>query len=118
MYEFRPEAGHTISQFGSIGATISHLVDTSNINIVCIHLAQNGLVGYHPATDNQLFLVLQGEGWVRGENQNPVTITNGQAAFWQAGEWHESGTEHGMMAMVIEGKTLNPARDMHPLDVL
>ena len=118
MYEFRPEAGHNISQFGSVGAAITHLVDTSDMNVVCMYLTQNGLVGYHQATDNQLFLVVQGEGWVRGENQNPVAITSGQAAFWQAGEWHESGTEHGMMAIVIEGKTLNPTRDMQPLNVL
>jgi hypothetical protein len=32
----------------------------------------------------------------------------GQAAFWIAGEWHESGTESEMMAIIIESDSLDP----------
>jgi len=50
----------------------------------------------------QLFLVVQGEGWVRGESPETRSITTGYAAFWEKDEWHESGTESGMTAIVIE----------------
>ena len=32
----------------------------------------------------------------------------GQAAFWQAGEWHETRTTSGLTAIIVEGERLNP----------
>jgi len=65
---------------------------------------------------DQLFLVVEGEGWVRGKDDSkPVPISAGQAAFWEAGEGHESGSEEGMVAMVIEGEKLNPESYMQLL---
>ncbi|WP_245752285.1 cupin domain-containing protein [Planifilum fulgidum] len=58
---------------------------------------------------NQLFLVVSGSGRVRGEASDRVPIRAGEAVFWEAGEGHESGTETGMTAIVIEGSVLNPA---------
>jgi hypothetical protein len=37
-----------------------------------------------------------------------MNIKAGQAAFWISGEWHESGTEFGMRAIVIESDSLDP----------
>jgi hypothetical protein len=36
-----------------------------------------------------------------------------QAAFWEPGEEHESGSETGMVALVIEGDSLNPDQFLH-----
>ena len=36
-------------------------------------------------------------------------IVPGQAAFWQIGEWHESGTETGLSAVVVESESLDPS---------
>jgi hypothetical protein len=39
-----------------------------------------------------------------------------EAAFWEAGEWHETGSDGGLVALVIEsphlaaGKHLGPVR--------
>jgi quercetin dioxygenase-like cupin family protein len=62
----------------------------------------------HPATMPQLFLVIEGAGWVRVEGDEKVSVSKGTAVFWEAGEQHESGTETGMVAIVIESPTLNP----------
>jgi quercetin dioxygenase-like cupin family protein len=60
------------------------------------------LIGYHQAKVPQLFLVLQGQGWVRGESPQKTTIEPGRAAYWETGEWHEAGTETCMTAIIIE----------------
>jgi hypothetical protein len=60
----------------------------------------------------QLFLVLAGEGWVRGAESDRIQIEPGQAAFWTTGEWHESGSETGMTAVVIESPALDPSQFM------
>jgi quercetin dioxygenase-like cupin family protein len=68
----------------------------------------------HPAPSAQLFYVISGEGWVRtaGETQ-PVRA--GQAIRWEAGTNHESGSDTGLKALVIEadrvdGSVLVPHR--------
>jgi hypothetical protein len=46
-------------------------------------------------------------GWVRVEGGNPIPIQTGIAAFWEAGESHESGSEQGMSVTIIESKQLD-----------
>ena len=60
-----------------------------------------------------LFLVVQGEGWVHGEESDRTRIRAYQAAYWEKGEWHESGTETGMTAIIIEGEN-SISRNYHP----
>ncbi|WP_031305720.1 cupin domain-containing protein [Brevibacillus panacihumi] len=109
-FRFDRQVGHEIKQYESINAAISRIVRTQGpVSIGCIRIGPKGVLGYHPAVVDQLFLVVEGEGWVRGKDDSePVPISAGQAAFWEAGEGHESGSEEGMIAMVIEGEKLNP----------
>jgi mannose-6-phosphate isomerase-like protein (cupin superfamily) len=79
-----------------------------------VFLGPNGFVGRHPTVKPQLFLVVRGVGWVRADSperagsDERVRIIPGQAAYWEAGEWHESGSVTGMVAIVIEGEGLSP----------
>lgn len=103
IYRFDAETGVQIDQYGSLNLILSRVAYlTSNAWISCMHIGANGLVGYHQATTPQLFLVVDGEGWVRGESPERIAITAGCAAFWEKDEWHESGTKSGMTAVVIE----------------
>lgn len=116
LFRFDPEAGREIGEYGSSGLTISrvvHLLEGATVN--CAYLAANGMIGYHQAAASQLFLVVQGEGWVRGESPDRMPIRAGQAAFWGKGEWHESATEIGMTAIIIEGIDVDPAELMPPV---
>ena len=116
LFRFDPEAGKEIDRYGSSGFTISkvvHLVGESVVN--CAYLAANGAIGHHQATTPQLFLVMQGRGWVRGELPNRIPIEAGQAAYWEQEEWHESGTETGMTVIIIEGMNFDPAKFMPPV---
>ncbi len=113
IFRFDAASGRTINQFDSVHVTFSKVLRTTEgVSIGCMHLGPQGVVGYHPAVVPQLFLVVQGEGWVRGEDEERIRIEAGQAAFWEAGEGHESGTENGMTALVIEGEQLDPASYM------
>lgn len=106
IFCFAETAGLEIDNYGSknvIFTRITRLTDKVDIN--CMHIKPKGLVGYHQATIPQLFLVVHGEGWVRGTTSERVKIRRGQAAYWEAGEWHESGTDTGMMAILVEIET-------------
>lgn len=117
LFRFDQLAGRTIDRFDSVNATISRIMRTpGSVQIGCIHLGESGVVGYHPAVCPQLFLVVNGEGWVCGEDQKRVRVGPGQAAFWTTGEGHESGSEAGMTAIIIEGEGLDPASFMPQID--
>ncbi|WP_326238358.1 AraC family ligand binding domain-containing protein [Alkalihalophilus marmarensis] len=68
-------------------------------------------MGYHQAAVPQLLLIIEGEGWVRTENE--ILSTNkGDAVFWEKGEWHETRTDNGLTAISIESTDLNPEKFM------
>lgn len=97
---------HAIEQFNSQHASAVHIASTA-LHVVVIRLEAGGVLGYHQAASNQLFVVIEGEGMVCGEDRDDrQPIQNGQAVFWESGEWHETTTEHGLTAMVLEGKAL------------
>ncbi|HLZ22315.1 MAG TPA: hypothetical protein VKQ30_09350 [Ktedonobacterales bacterium] len=113
LFRFDTSAGHPITRFGSAGLVLSPIQrGAGEFQLGCMHLEAGGLVGFHQAVGQQLFLVVHGEGWVRGEHPERHPIVAGQAAFWVAGEWHESGTATGMDVIVLEAETLAPAQFM------
>ncbi|MBF6591499.1 MAG: cupin [Ktedonobacterales bacterium] len=111
LFRFDAGVGRTLDAYGSENLILSPIARPAGITQVgCMYLRPGGVVGYHQATMPQLFLVVAGEGWVRGEAPERTPITAGHLAFWQAGEWHEAGSERGMTAIVLEAETLDPAR--------
>ncbi len=103
IFRFDRETGKNIDRYNSTGFTltsVAHLLEEAMIQ--CAYLEPGGLIGYHQAAVPQLFLVVQGNGWVRGESPERIRIQAGQGAYWQEGEWHEAGTETGLTAIIIE----------------
>ncbi len=116
IFRFDPETGKSIDRYSSSGFIVSRVVELFGEAFVnCAYLNPGGIIGYHQAAAPQLFLVVQGDGWVRAETFRPVPIQVGQAAYWESGEWHESGTESGMTALIIEGTHFDPAKLMPPV---
>lgn len=114
LFRFDQQVASAIEVYDSVNAAFARIVRTQEpVAIGCIRLGTNSVLGYHPAVVDQLFLVVDGEGWVRGKDDTErVSISAGQAAFWLAGEGHESGSDEGMVVMVIEGEGLEPERFM------
>lgn len=116
LFRFDPEVGKNIDAFGSSGFTISKIVRLfSQADVKIAYLGKNSVVGFHRTTKDQVFVVVHGEGWVRGEEPGRYPIMAGQAAFWTEGESHESGSEAGMTAILIEGENIDPTKTMPPL---
>ena len=117
LYRFELEIGKLITQYDSVNVSLTHIMKfQGNFFMVCMKLGEQGRVGYHPAANPQLFMVVEGDGWVLGEDQRRVAIKPGEAAFWQKDEWHSSGTETGLKALVIEGEGLDPSGFMEEID--
>lgn len=111
IYRFDASAGRGIEQFGSLNLVMSPIQrGQGRFQLGCMHLGPGGLVGRHQAQGPQLFLVVQGHGWVSGNNSVRVPIAPGRAAFWLDGEWHEAGSDGGMDALVLEADALDPAQ--------
>jgi quercetin dioxygenase-like cupin family protein len=116
IYRFDREVAYPITQFDSVDVAMGRVGRfEGTFQVGCFHIDPGGVVGFHEATFPQLFMVVSGEGWVRGEEPERRPIFPGQAAFWEAGEWHESGSETGMMAVVVESAALDPTRHMPEL---
>lgn len=109
FFKFNKESGKEIGNYHSEFAIYSRIIRTSDsAQIGCIYIEPNGVVGYHEAPLPQLFLIVQGQGWVTSEDREKVFVTQGDCVFWEKGEGHESNSDIGMTAIVIESLTLDP----------
>lgn len=116
VFRFDAEVGKRIDAYGSSGFVISKIVELfEEAGVKCAYLSSDAVIGYHQTMADQLFVVVQGEGWVRGETPERYPIMAGQAAFWEKGEWHASGTDAGMTVILIEGSHLDPTKTMPPV---
>jgi mannose-6-phosphate isomerase-like protein (cupin superfamily) len=96
-----------IRRYGSEGARATRIADgAGQVHLTCLTVQPGGVIGTHPATGAQLFLVMAGEGWAAGPDDERVPITAGWGVRSDAGENHSSGTETGLTALAIEGATL------------
>ncbi|MBM6618189.1 cupin domain-containing protein [Bacillus suaedaesalsae] len=107
LYKFSKEVGKEIGAFGSNFVMSRISQGEGNFHIGCMYFDQNDFVGRHDAVTPQLFVVVEGEGWVSGANGEKLPIRAGEAALWHKGESHEAGSETNMIAIVIESENLN-----------
>ena len=86
--------------------TIAPLTPPGPVKAAIFRLAPSGRIRRHPATVPQILAVLEGSGSVSGEDGDPEAIRAGEAVFWSAGEEHETVSEAGLTALVLEGEGL------------
>lgn len=112
FYRFDKRSGKKILQFNS-DFTMSRILNTENTaHIGCMYLEENGVIGYHQAVSPQLLLIMNGEGYVRGDKREYIKVQSGDAVFWEKDEWHETKTARGLTAIVIESQELSPSTYM------
>ena len=109
---FRGDDGRAIDAFGSEGVTMSPLTEPfergAAVQAACFRLEPGGRIGRHPATVRQLLAVVEGSGWASGADGVAHAIAAGDAVFWETDEEHETWTDDGLTAVILEGETLAP----------
>lgn len=107
FYQFKKENGFEVLNYQSIAASYTKILQTeAPTNMGLMHIEANGVVGYHQAPVPQLYIVVEGEGWVEGEDKKRIALNQGEAVFWEEGEGHASGSDRGMTALVIQSVSL------------
>ena len=96
------------------GVTIAPLTarpgSGSPVQAAIFRLAANERLRRHPATLPQILPVLEGSGRVSGSDGEFQPIGPGEAVFWLAGEEHETETDTGLTALILEADGLQPWR--------
>ncbi len=109
IFTFNKDSGKRISQYNS-DFIMARIIQTNmSAQIGCMHLDKNGIVGFHKAVVPQLLLIVNGEAYVRGEKDEYCRVKSGDAVFWEKDEWHETKTDTGLTAIVIESEELSPS---------
>ncbi len=88
---------------GSTGCAVGGLGLTADAHLVVVTVRPGGTVGRHPAAGRQLLVVVSGDATVSGGDGESVDLGPGQAAVWEPGEAHETRSEGGLTAFVVEG---------------
>jgi len=71
-------------------------------------LGAGGRIARHTAQAPQLLAVLEGAGVVSGGDGAEEPIAAGEAVVWAESEEHETRSEDGLVALVLEGPGLLP----------
>lgn len=109
---FGPEAALTLGDERLVRTKVAPLTEPlargAPFQVGCFQIGAGGLVARHPASVPQLLAVVRGSGWVSGPDGERHEIDAGEAVFWDRWEEHETGTDEGLTAIVIEGEGLRP----------
>lgn len=107
MDVFRATVGRSLTEYGSHGAAWAPLSSSDGAcHVGFVRLEPGGRVGMHPAPVDQLFMVVDGTGWVEVPGREPVHVIEGDIAVWRAGEEHTSSSDTGMVALVIQAEAM------------
>jgi quercetin dioxygenase-like cupin family protein len=108
LVRFDAERGREIDRFGSAGFRLAPVAGLGDGRVACVYLAPGGRIGRHPAVGRQVLAVVGGSGTVCGADGVERSISAGLAAVWEQGQEHETRTDEGLTAIVVEGDRLDP----------
>ena len=116
VFRFDLKASKVDERFGSVKAIITEVLNLDGKAAVnAVYIRPNESLSHRQAATQQLFLLVEGQGWIESESDKKHAIQAGQAVFWENNEGHETGTETGMTAVIIEGTKIEPTNLMPPL---
>jgi quercetin dioxygenase-like cupin family protein len=84
--------------------------ESSLVQVAIFRVEPGGRLRRHPATFPQILAVLEGSGEVSGADGVDEPIEAGEAVFWRKGEEHETKSDVGLTALIIEGENLDRFR--------
>lgn len=109
IINFSEQQAKPIELFESVRACSARLGDgDGEAHVYCVRFGPAGKIGQHTTGFGQLFLVIEGSGWVSGQDGKRVELSAGQGAYFPRGETHSKGSEVGMTAIMIQVRELQP----------
>lgn len=106
FFRFDTDTAKPVTHGGSDLTIQPYVRSGGRFQAALMTLGVNGVIAYHQAAVPQVLIVLSGNGTVCNEEKRYVPVREGLAVFWDKGEWHETRSEKGMTALVIEGEGL------------
>jgi quercetin dioxygenase-like cupin family protein len=104
IFRYDSDTGRDIQEYNSSNVFISPILQIEKGAVIHVmSFDPYGVIGSHQAAGPQVLFIIQGEGWVRAESPEPISVAVGDVVFWDVGEWHESGSEAGMRVIAVEG---------------
>lgn len=108
LFNFGRDTATRIEVHDAVGAAQVKLgSSTGEAHLNIVYLEPGGLLGEHPAPTPQLFIVVDGNGWVSGDDGYRHTVSAGVGVFWSEGERHASGTDTGLSAVIMQARQLD-----------
>ncbi|MFD2090053.1 SpoIIE family protein phosphatase [Blastococcus deserti] len=107
-----------LDAFGSSGVSVSRTahveepVDGFAVDVT--RYAPGAVNGRHPTGLWQLLAVVSGSGWASGADDVRIPLAAGEAVLWEPGEEHASGSDDGMVAVVVQSPVPLPEPSSPP----
>lgn len=103
VVQFAADTAAPILSYSSVSASAVALAHgRGESHVYAVHIEAGGEIGAHPAGFDQLFLVVQGSGWVAGADGVQHSLSALQGAWVPQGETHSKGSREGMVAIMIQ----------------
>ena len=103
LLSFGLERATPISEYRSQHASAVALASGhGEAHVYCLHLDAGGEIGAHEAGFAQLFLVVEGSGWVSGSDGRRQLLGKGGGVLIARGEVHAKGTASGLTAIMVQ----------------
>lgn len=106
---FSPPHGVPVEDFGSRAVSSVRLAQgAGESHVYCLYFAPGGVIGPHPTGCDQLFLVVEGTGWIAGPDGQRRPLSSGQGVHLERGEQHSKGSDEGMTAIMVQAVNVEP----------
>jgi quercetin dioxygenase-like cupin family protein len=113
-FAFTPETAlapqHEFLHDVTIAPLTRPLSDETSFQVAVFRVAPGGSIARHTAAVAQILAVIEGSGEVSGADGVLEAIAAGEAVYWAEGEEHETRTDTGLTALVLEGPDVVPFR--------
>jgi len=84
---------------GSAAASIASGLGDAHVRL--LRIEAGGEIGAHETRSGQLFIPLEGRGWVR-EGERVRSVGVGEAVYLLRGVIHAKGSDTGLLALVVQ----------------
>jgi quercetin dioxygenase-like cupin family protein len=103
----RADTAHTRAnrEWDSVGVAMRTLAQYGRSEFARVTFGEYGAgaqLGRHPTGSWQAFAILDGAGWVEGDDEIRIDVNAGDVVVWEPGEEHASGSDGGMHVCIVQ----------------